>query len=113
MRSVLIGLTAAVAGLAAQQPPAAQSVAPATVEAAEAEGAKWPRNPPQPERLSWADAFGPRERQCVRAVDHLAIRSGDFIAGNFQQPILMMSEERQWKRKLWWTPNLMPRLDGV
>jgi hypothetical protein len=102
----------AVAGLAAQQPPAptgnSQSVAPPTVEAAEAEGAKWPRDPPQAERPTWADAFGPRERQCVRAVDHVAIRSGDFVAGPFQDRVVMMAYAGKWSWKIWWVPNQMP-----
>jgi hypothetical protein len=109
--------TLTVAGLAAQQPPAptvtAQGVAPRTVEAAEAEGAKWPRNPPQAERPNWADAFGPRERRCVRAADHVTIRSGDFVAGPFQDRVVMMVYAGKLHWKIWWVPNQMPPLNGA
>jgi hypothetical protein len=87
-------------------PPQSTPPPPRTVEAAEAEGAKHPKiTLPEPEGAQYAEAFGPRERKCVDVGKHPAVRSGDFVAGPFQERIFMAGSE---KRKLWWSPRQMP-----
>jgi len=111
--AVLLAGLGWVSGRAQTQAPARNLVLPRSVEAAEAEGAKWPSNPPQADRTSWADAFGPRDRRCVRAADHTTMRSGDFIAGPFKDRVLMVGTGGQPpKWKVWWVPNQMPPLNG-
>jgi hypothetical protein len=76
------------------------AVPPSTVEAAEAEGAKFPKAESALEPGMYGEAFGAKERKCVDAETHVAARSGEFVAGAF---------DRHWHmgnsgRKVWWAP---------
>jgi len=73
---------------------------PRTVEAAAAEGAKHPKAGGT-EPVMYADAFGPKERQCVDAEKHVTARSGEFVAGPFDAHVMMAG----LGRKVWWTPR--------
>lgn len=72
---------------------------PRSVDVAEAEGARYP----QPQRGAarhrlYETAFGPQERRCVVAEGHAAVRSGEFVAGNFDDHHAMGDAGR----KVWW-----------
>jgi hypothetical protein len=53
-------------------------------------------------RRLYGQAFGPTERRCVDAEKHVTARSGEFVAGPFEEYV-MMAGSRQ--RKVWWTPR--------
>jgi hypothetical protein len=100
------------AGLGTPMPPERQASnaqpPPRSVEAAEAEGAKYPQGLAGVDTAAWdkenAEAAGTRDRQCVDLEKHAAasVRSGDFVAGNFAQYIVMAGSG---KRKVWWSPR--------
>ena len=73
---------------------------PRTVDAAAAEGAKHPKAGGT-EPVMYANAFGPKERQCVDAEKHLTARSGEFVAGPFDTHVMMAG----LGRKVWWAPR--------
>ena len=79
---------------------------PRTVEAAEAEGAKYPKGTAGPDGTAWdkthAEAAGAGERRCIDVEKHASVRSGEFVAGPFQEYIVMAGTG---KRKLWWAPR--------
>lgn len=100
----LVCLRSQAAGTSFQEPPA-----PTTVAAAEAEGAKYPKPDGRavPAR-GYGTAFGPTDRKCVDAETHAAARSGQFVAGTFEDHIIMGNSGR---RKVWWAPlqtEIMP-----
>lgn len=74
---------------------------PQTVEAAEAEGTRYPAAAVTTDQAMYGEAFGPRARQCVDAEGHAAARSGEFVAGAFDAHIMMAGAGR----KVWWTPR--------
>lgn len=79
-----------------------------TVEAAEAEGAKYPQGTAVADTSAWdkenAEVAGTSERRCVDVDKNpsVSVRSGDFVAGNFEQYIEMAGTG---KRKVWWAPR--------
>jgi hypothetical protein len=87
---------------------------PRTVEAAEADGAKYPQATAVGDAAAldraaaWdrenAGAAGTSERRCVDVEKSAAVsvRSGEFVAGNFAQYIVMAGSG---KRKVWWAPR--------
>jgi len=94
---LFVGLTPSVITAQTVAPP------PQTVEAAEAEGARHPRpNAMTADQAMYAEAFGPRERRCVDAETHVTARSGEFVAGPFDDHVLMAGDLR---RKVWWAPK--------
>jgi len=107
MPKTLVSLLAAAWWLAASPQSRPTSVGgqtatpiPTSIEAAEAEGAAHPKGV-GPLATLYAEAFGSTERKCADAEGHVAVRSGDFVAGAF---------DRYWHmglsgRKVWWTPR--------
>ena len=77
---------------------------PRTVEAAEAEGAKYPKASEGSEAAMYGKAFGPKERKCVDAEKHPTARSGDFVAGAFDDHY-MFGTPGNYQRKVWWAPR--------
>jgi hypothetical protein len=94
-----VGLLLVCATAAATRAQSVIAPPPPTIEAAEAEGAKYPKADSAAEHGMYAKAFGPKDRKCVDAESHLAARSGEFVAGAF---------DHHWKmgngRKVWWAP---------
>ena len=74
-----------------------------SVEAAEAEGAQYPKAVSLRELpADFVAAFGPHERRCVDADGHAMARSGEFVAGPFDEYVVMAGTG---KRKVWWAPR--------
>lgn len=74
-----------------------------TVAAAEAEGARHPRSAVAATRAPiFATAFGTRERRCVEADTHAMARSGEFVAGPFDEYYGIAGTG---SRKVWWAPE--------
>lgn len=96
----LVGCLTAVVTDAQSTPP------PQTVEAAEAEGARYPKASGGAEQAMYDDAFGPKERKCVDADEgkHVAARSGEFVAGPFDRHV-MFGSPKSARRKVWWAPR--------
>lgn len=94
--AILVGYltVAASAQVAAPPPPLA------TVEAAEADGARHPRAVGTMQAM-YGEANGPTERKCVDAEKYLTARSGEFVAGPFSERVIMVGSGR----KVWWAPR--------
>jgi len=75
---------------------------PRTVDAAEAEGARYPKAGGIAEQAMYGEAFGPKERRCVDAETHVTARSGEFVAGPFDTHVVMAGSGQ---RKVWWAPR--------
>ena len=76
---------------------------PGSVEAAEDEGAQYPKPVNLRDRpADFAAAVGPRERRCVDADAHRMARSGEFVAGPFDEYVVLAGTG---KRKVWWAPQ--------
>lgn len=71
---------------------------PRTVEAAEADGASYPKATDTVEQTGYGEAFGPKARTCVDTRKHATARSGEFVAGPFDPPVVMAGRGR----KIWW-----------
>ena len=76
---------------------------PQTIEAAEADGARYPKATDIAELPIYAEASGPKDRKCVDAEKYATARSGEFVAGPFAERVVMAGSGE--KRKLWWTPR--------
>lgn len=96
---VLVGYLAGVVTDAQSTPPP-----PKTVEAAAAEGARYPKASVATEHAMYGEAFGPKERKCVDAEKHITARSGEFVAGPFDNHV-MMGTPGNYRRKVWWAPR--------
>jgi hypothetical protein len=79
---------------------------PLSVSAAEAEGSKYPK-PDVSARMAllYGEAFGPTDRRCVDAEKHATARSGDFVAGPFDEHVMLADVGGHAERKVWWAPR--------